>query len=217
VCSLSEQNEVVITMGDESRNLILVIESYFFYAVVLLMPLFATVALFNRLRISHVRLSLWHGALFGYPLLPSIYTFVQLVCIVIGFIIGDGESVMKFSLYLIASLFWFVGAAASEQRLITEEGIVQNIHRGKKSLLRWDDITDYFVKPKRFYTEYHFFYGKPSSSKASLPKSKTNAWNVVILRVQHRQKQAFEAILREKLEPRFDVDPVKIYRREFKP
>ncbi len=204
-------------MGDEFRNIILVIESYFFYAVVLLMPLFAMVALINRLRVSQVRLSLWHGALFGYPLLPTIYSVVQVACIVIGLSIGDGESVMKFSLYLIASLFWFVGAAASEQRLITEDGIVQNIHRGKKSLLRWDDITDYFAKPKRFYTEYHFFYGKPSLDRVAPSKGKINAWNVIIIRVQNRQKQAFEAILHEKLELRFEVDPVKIYRREFKP
>ncbi len=204
-------------MGDEFRNIILVIESYFFYAVVLLMPLFAMIALVNRLRVSHVRLSLWHGALFGYPLLPTIYSLVQVACIAIGLIIGDGESVMKFSLYLIASLFWFVGASASEQRLVTEEGIVQTIHSAKKSLLRWEDINDYFAKPKRFYTEYHFFYGKSSGGKVALSKGKMNAWNVVIIRVQHRQKQAFEAILREKLEPRFDVDPVKIYRREFKP
>ena len=204
-------------MGDEFRNIILVIESYFFYAVVLLMPLFAMIALVNRLRVSHVRLSLWHGALFGYPLLPSIYSLVQLVCIVIGLAIGDDESVMKFSLYLIASLFWFIGASASEQRLITDDGIVQNIHSAKKSLLRWDDITDYFAKPKRFYTEYHFFYGKPLGSKVAPSKGKINAWNVVIIRVQRRQKAAFEAILREKLEPRFDVDPMKIYRREFKP
>ncbi len=206
-------------MGDEFRNLILVIESYFFYAVVLLMPLFAMIALVNRLRVSHVRLSLWHGALFGYPLLPTIYSLVQVVCLVIGFIIGDDESVIKFSLYLFASFFWFIGSSVSEQRLVTDEGIVQNIHRAKKSLLRWNDITDYFIKPKRFYTEYHFFYGKPSSGggKVTLPKGKLNAWNVVIVRVQHRQKQAFEAILQEKLEPRFEVDPAKIYRREFKP
>ncbi len=204
-------------MSNELRTLILVIESYFFYAVVLLMPLFAMIALFNRLRIPHVRLSLWHGMLFGYPLLPTIYSLVQVICIVIGFTIGDGESVMKFSLYLITSLFWFVGASVSEQRLVTEEGIVQNIHRGKKSLLRWEDINDYFARSKRFYTEYHFFYGKPSSGKISPRKGKTNMWNVVILRVQNRQKPAFEAIVQEKLEPRFDVDPIKIYRREFKP
>lgn len=206
-------------MVDEFRNIILIIESYFFYAVVLLMPLFAMIALVNRLRISNVRLSLWHGALFGYPLLPTIYSLVQIICIAIGFIIGDGESVMKFSLYLIASLFWFIGASASEQRLVTDDGIVQNIHRAKKSLLRWNDVTDYFIKPKRFYTEYHFFYGKPlaSANNAALSKGKISAWNVVIVRVQHRQKEAFETILREKLEPRFDVDPVKIYRREFKP
>lgn len=204
-------------MGDEFRNIILVIESYFFYAVVLLMPLFAMIALINRLRVSRVRLSLWHGALFGYPLLPTIYALVQIVCIAIGLVIDDGESVMKFSLYLIASLFWFVGASASEQRLVTDDGVVQNIHRPKQSLLRWNDVTDYFVKPKRFYVEYHFFYGNSTSGKASLSKGKINAWNVAIIRVQHRQKQAFEEILREKLEPRFDVDPVKIYRREFKP
>ncbi len=204
-------------MGDEFRHIILVVESYFFYAVVLLMPLFAMIALVNRLRVSHVRLSLWHGSLFGYPLLPTIYSLVQVICIAIGFMIGDDESVMKFSLYLIASLFWFVGASASEQRLVTNEGIVQNIHRAKKSLLRWNDITDYFIKPKRFYTEYHFFYGNPLGEKFTPPKGKVSGWNVVIIRVQHRQKQAFEAILQEKLEPRFDVDPAKIYRREFKP
>ncbi|MGQ9804672.1 MAG: hypothetical protein ACUVRP_01160 [Chlorobiales bacterium] len=205
-------------MGDELRNLILVIESYFFYAVVLLMPLFAMIALVNRLRIPNVRLSLWHGALFGYPLLPTIYSLVQVVCLAIGFIIGNDESVVKFSLYLIASLFWFIGASASEQRVVTDDGIVQNIHKAKKSLLRWNDVTDYFIKPKRFYTEYHFFYGKVAgNSKVPLPKGKINAWNVVIVRVQHRQKEAFETIVREKLDPRFDVDPVKIYRREFKP
>lgn len=205
-------------MGDELRNIILVIESYFFYAVVLLMPLFAMIALVNRLRISNVRLSLWHGALFGYPLLPTVYSLVQVVCIAIGFIIGNDESVVKFSLYLIASLFWFIGASASEQRVVTDDGIVQNIHKAKKSLLRWNDVTDYFIKPKRFYTEYHFFYGKVAgNSKVAVPKGKINAWNVVIVRVQHRQKEAFETIVREKLEPRFDVDPVKIYRREFKP
>lgn len=205
-------------MGDELRNIILVIESYFFYAVVLLMPLFAMIALVNRLRISNVRLSLWHGALFGYPLLPTVYSLVQVVCIAIGFIIGNDESVVKFSLYLIASLFWFIGASASEQRVVTDDGIVQNIHKAKKSLLRWNDVTDYFIKPKRFYTEYHFFYGKVAgNSKVAFPKGKINAWNVVIVRVQHRQKEAFETIVREKLEPRFDVDPVKIYRREFKP
>ncbi len=204
-------------MGDEFRNIILVIESYFFYAVILLMPLFALIALVNRLRILHVRLSLWHGALFGYPLLPTIYSFVQVICIIIGFIIGDDESVIKFSLYLIASLFWFIGASASEQRLVTDEGIIQNIHKGQKSLLRWNDITDYFVKSKRFYTEYHFFHGKPVDPKAPPSKGSLQPWSVVIIRVQNRQKDAFEAIVREKLAPRFDVDPVKIYRREFKP
>lgn len=176
------------------------------------MPLFAIVALVNRLRISNVRLSLWHGVLLGYPLFPTTYALVQLCCIAVGLMIGDEESTMKFTLYLIASLFWFVGASVSEQRLVTDDGIIQNIHSGRKSLLRWVAVADYFVKSKRFYVEYHFFYGKPSAQKG-----KTSGWNVVIVRVQHRQRESFEALIREKLEPRFDVDPVKIYRGEFKP
>jgi hypothetical protein len=198
--------------GDEFRDIILVIESYFFYAVVLLMPLFAIAALANRLRISNVRLSIWHGVLLGYPLFPTLYALVQLCCITVGLMIGDEESAMKFSLYLIASLFWFVGASVSEQRLVTDEGIIQNIHSPAKSLFRWADVADYFVKTKRAYVEYHFFYGKPSARQ-----EKKNGWNVVVVRVQNRQREAFEALVREKLEARFDIDPVKIYRGEFKP
>ncbi|MCS6988954.1 MAG: hypothetical protein NZM06_05490 [Chloroherpetonaceae bacterium] len=208
-------------MGDELKNIVLVIESYFFYAVALLMPLFAIVALVNRLRVPNVRLSVWHGALFGYPLLPTLYAFAQLCCLVIGAFIGNEESVIKFALYFMASVFWFIGASASEQRLLTDEGVVQNVHSPKKSLLRWSEVTDYFVKRKRFYAEYRFFHGKPApistGSSKSKSRSKSNAWNVVVIRVPNRQKQAFEAIIREKLEPRFDVDPIKIYRGEFKP
>lgn len=204
-------------MGDELKNIILVIESYFFYAVVLLMPLFAIIALVNRLRVANARLSVWHGALFGYPLLPTIYAFAQLCCVVAGVAIGDEESVAKFALYFIASLFWFVGASASEQRVLTDEGIVQNIHSPKKSLLAWNAVTDYVVKQKRFCAEYRFFFRKPESALLSKAKQKRGAWDVVVIRVPNRQKQAFDAIIREKLEPRFDVDPIKMYRGEFKP
>jgi hypothetical protein len=196
------------------KNLVTLIESYFFYTVIAVMPLFALVSMINRLRIKKVILPVYHGALAGFPLLPTVYAFVQLVCIFIGYAIGDDESVTKFGLYLIASLFWFVGAAASEQRILTEDGILLNINRQRNSFLRWNDVTDYFCRPKPNHIEYHFFRRTPINRKSP---AKSGKWKVVVIQVQNRQKDLFEQIIKDKLDHRFEVDPVKIYRGEFKP
>lgn len=195
------------------KSLVMTIESYFFFAVILVMPVFALVSLFNRFRIKNVKLAIRHGALWGYPLMPSIYALVQVVCIAIALAIGDEDSAVKFGFYFLASIFWFVGAWASEQRLVTAEGIYLSINIYRQSLLKWGAITDYFAKPKKHYTEYHFFYNttKTQNGKRILRRS------VAIIRVQNSQKEAFEAILKTELEPRFEVDPAKIFRGEFKP
>jgi hypothetical protein len=200
------------------KGLVMTIENYFFYTVVIVMPLFAVISIANRLRVEKPLLAVHHGVLFGFPFLPSVYAAVQLVCIVISYMIHDEESVTKFSLYLIASAFWFIGSGASEQRILTESGILLSINRQSKSLLRWNDITDYFSKPKEHFVEYHFFRKSASRSPQKGHRDGKNArWNVVVIRVQNRQKAEFDAIIKEKLEPRFDVDPVKIYKSEFKP
>jgi hypothetical protein len=201
-------------MGMELKNVVVTIEGYFFYVVVLVMPIFATISVANRLRIKNVRLSVRHGMLAGYPLFPTIYAAVQLACIAVAYAIGDGESILKFLFYLLASAFWFVGAAAAEQRPVTNEGIVLSVNSRKNALLKWGSITDYFHKVKQHYTEYHFFY---NTAKTQPNGKKTLIRNVAVVRVQNDQKDAFDAILKTELEPRFEVDPVKIFRGEFKP
>jgi hypothetical protein len=201
-------------MATELKNMVVMIEGYFFYIVVLAMPVFAIVSLVNRFRIKQVRLSVRHGILMGYPLFPTMYAAVQLACIAIAYVIGDGESLVKFSFYFLASLFWFVGAAAAEQRLVTNDGIILSVNSRKNALLKWGSIIDYFDKPKQRYTEYHFFYNIP---KAQQNGKKTFVRHVVVVRVPNDQKDAFKAILKDELDPRFEVDPVKIFRDEFKP
>lgn len=196
---------------NELMGMVMTIESYFFYAVVITMPVFAVISIVNRLRVKKVQLAIRHGLLWGYPLLPTIYGFVQLLCLVIAFAIGDEGPIIKFSFYLVASLFWFIGASASEQRLVLENGIQFSINSRKNSLLRWERILDYFSKPKKNYIEYHFFYEDSSMKKKCSTRCK------VVLRVQSDQKDKFEAIIKEKLDPRFEVDPVKVFRGEFKP
>jgi hypothetical protein len=46
---------------------------------------------------------------------------------------------------------------------------------------------------------------------------KTIRRNVAVIRVQNSQKEAFEKIIKSELEPRFEVDPAKVFRGEFKP
>lgn len=195
------------------KSLVMTIESYFFFVVILAMPMFALVSLFNRFRIKHVKLAIRHGALWGYPLMPSIYALVQVLCAAIAFAIDDENSAIKFGFYFLASLFWFLGAWASEQRVVTSEGIYLSVNLRRNALLKWGSITDYFAKAKATYVEYHFFYNTVSPQKGK----KAMRRNVAIIRVQNDQKEAFENIIRSELEPRFEVDPAKIFRGEFKP
>lgn len=197
---------------NELMGVVMTIENYFFYAVVVAMPVFAVVSVVNRLRVKNVKLAIRHGLLFGYPLLPTIYGFVQLLCLAIAIAIGEEGAIIKFSFYLMASIFWFIGSSASEQRLVIENGILFSINSQKKSLLRWERILDYFSKPKKNFVEYHFFY-----DDSGMRKKKCASRCKVVLRVQADQKDRFEAIIKEKLDPRFEVDPVKVFRGEFKP
>lgn len=195
------------------KSLVMTIESYFFFVVILAMPMFAVVSLINRFRIKQVKLAIRHGALWGYPLMPSIYALVQVLCAVIALAIGDENSAIKFSFYFLASLFWFLGAWASEQRVVTDEGIYLSVNSRRNALLKWGAITDYFAKVKTNCVEYHFFYNTVSTQKGR----KLVRRNVTVIRVQNDQKEAFENILKSELELRFEVDPAKIFRGEFKP
>lgn len=61
--------------------------------------------------------------------------------------------------------------------------------------------------------EYHFFY----NSMVTLKGKKVMRRSVAVIRVQNSQKEAFERIIKSELEPRFEVDPAKVFRGEFKP
>ncbi len=195
------------------KSLVMTIESYFFFIVILLMPLFALVSLINRFRIKQVKLAIRHGALWGYPLMPSIYALVQVICAVIAYGIGDENSAIKFGFYFLASIFWFLGAWASEQRVVTNEGIYLSVNLRRNALLKWGAIIDYFCKARKSFVEYHFFY----NSVVTVKGKKTIRRNVAVIRVQNSQKEAFEKIIKSELEPRFEVDPAKVFRGEFKP
>ncbi|MDX2129687.1 MAG: hypothetical protein SFU91_11700 [Chloroherpetonaceae bacterium] len=188
------------------------IENYFFYGVIIVMPFFALISLFNRLRIKHSLLSIRHGILFGFPLLPSIYALVQFFSIALAYLIGDDESVIKFTGYFFASIFWFLGSAASEQRLVLNEGILLSINSPSRSLLRWAEVTDYFTRSKNSYTEYHFFRNIKKEKRGK----KIVQRKIEIIRVQNGQKEEFEKLIRTFLEPRFDIDSTLIQKNEFK-
>lgn len=189
-------------------------EVYFFYLVISIMPIFALLSIINRYKIKSVKVSLRHGLLWGYPLLPTIYGIVQLCCIGIAYMIGDEGPISKFSFYFMASVFWFVGSLASEQKLVLDKGILLSVNYPyKKSILHWHQINDYFLKQKKYYVEYHFFYDKSFEASASKQLGK----HKVVIRVQESQKEKFAEIVKNKLDPKFEIDPVKVFRGEYKP
>ncbi len=189
-------------------------EVYFFYVVISIMPIFALLSIINRYKIKSVKVSLPHGLLWGYPLLPTIYGIVQLCCIGIAYMIGDEGPISKFSFYFMASVFWFVGSLASEQKLVLDKGILLSVNYPyKKSILHWHQINDYFLKQKKYYIEYHFFYDKSFEVSASKQPGK----HKVVIRVQESQKEKFAEIVKNKLDPKFEIDPVKVFRGEYKP
>jgi hypothetical protein len=83
----------------------------------------------------------------------------------------------------------------------------------RNALLKWGAIVDYVCKAKKNFVEYHFFY----NSVVTVKGKKTIRRNVAVIRVQNSQKEAFEKIIKSELEPRFEVDPAKVFRGEFKP
>ncbi|MBC8042704.1 MAG: hypothetical protein IAF08_04590 [Rhizobacter sp.] len=202
-------------MNFDLRQLVMTIETYFFYLVVLSMPVFAAVSIFNRMRVRGVRLVVQNGLLWGFPLLPVIYAAVMLLFTGIGVAMGEIEPVIKFSIYFAASIFWFVGATLAEQRLVVGDGLLLSINAPGRSLLRWNAVTDYFSKPKKHSTEYTFFI-MAAGVKGNTNTVAAATRSKVIIRVPNRQRAAFEAIIKERLEHRFEVDPVKIFRSEFK-
>ena len=200
---------------NEILDWMMVFETYFFYVVVVFMPVWALVALYKRTKVKNVKVAVNHGLLWGYPLLPIIYGVVQLLCVVIALGMDDSGPVTKFLLYFLASVFWFIAAVISEQKLVLEEGILLSIYSSRKSgLLRWNRILDYFVKEKDHHLEYHFFFQKRLSGKQ---QNACGGRCKIVIRVQDRQKKAFHAVIRQKLDPRFEVDPLKILRDEYKP
>lgn len=216
------------TMPLDLKSFVMTIEAYFFYFVVITLPLFAAVSVANRLGVKGVRMVVRNGILWGFPLLPTVYACVQVACILIGYAIGDAESITKFSVYFLASLFWFVGSAVAEERLVLNEGILLSVNSRKKSLLPWNAITDYFSRVKPHYTEYAFFIHTAPTAAANSASGASHAKaepasaaqrttrSKIILRVQHREREQFERLLRQHLDSRFEVDPAKIFRSEFK-
>ncbi|ACF14840.1 hypothetical protein Ctha_2390 [Chloroherpeton thalassium ATCC 35110] len=200
---------------NEILDWVMVFETYFFYVVMVVMPVWAFVALYKRSKVKNVKIAINHGLLWGYPLLPVVYGVVQLICVGIALGMNDSQPVMKFLMYFLASMFWFIAAAVSEQKLVLEEGILLSIYATKKSsLLRWNRILDYFIKEKERHLDYHFFFQKQLTTEGKMACAGRCK---IIIRVQKRQKHAFHAIIREKLDPKFEIDPVKIFRDEFKP
>jgi len=193
---------------------VMVFETYFFYVVMVFMPVWALVALYKRSKIKNVKVAIDHGLLWGYPLLPVVYGVVQLICVAIALGMGDSAPVPKFLMYFLASMFWFIAAIISEQKLVLEEGILLSMYSSRKNaLLRWNHVLDYFINQKGSHLEYHFFFQKQVRKKKNRVISQRCK---ITIRVQKRHKDVFHTMIREKLDPKFEIDPLKILRDEFR-
>jgi hypothetical protein len=200
-------------MSESFKSVLVAFETSFFYGMIFIMPIFAFVCLVNRLRIRNILFTVNTGRAFGYPLMPTLYALLQLACIAVSIFTSDSEAFLKFCVYLVASGFWFIGAYISNQKIVTTDGILMSINSPRKSFMKWASILDYFSIPKKNMVEYNFFVN-------SLRRNKVGGADIVrsklTVRVPNANKERFQKVIKEKLESRFEVDPMKIFKSEFK-
>jgi len=115
------------------------------------------VAVLSRLRIPRT-LCVWRrGPLTSVPIGPSL--FLLAVGLGFGWAAWAGVSIPPYVLigYPAGGVFWAVATWLIRSVVLTEYGLVPNIHRLHKAVA-WRQVVDYFVVPHEGRTRYSFLY-----------------------------------------------------------
>lgn len=115
------------------------------------------VAVLSRLRIPRTLLVWRPGPLTSFPLGPSLF----LLAVGSGFGVASAYDVSIAPHVLIGypagGLFWGVATWLTRSVVITDYGLVPDIHRLQRAVV-WGQVVDYFVTERDAMTHYVFFY-----------------------------------------------------------
>ena len=181
--------------ADVLATLHLILQVGFISVTVLL--LFVTVV--NRMRVRHVVLSWRTGQLLGLPVWPTVFLVAAL------FFLGGAlvlEQPLPWTMvvgYLIGGLFWFAASLLSTSVLVTEFGLIYHPNRAGHAVA-WGQVVDYFDDNTEVPARYVFFYLDPADARRRLE-----------MKVPRSQREAFQQVVREKLDARFDLSAQQVY------
>ncbi len=159
--------------------------------------LFVTVV--NRMRVRHVLLSWRTGKLLGLPVWPTV--FLGAVLLFFGSALAMGQALPWTMVvgYLIGGGFWFIASLLSTSVLATEYGLLYHPNRAGHAVA-WGQVVDYFDDNAVLPARYVFFYLDPTDVRRRLE-----------LTVPRSQRAAFQDVVREKLDARFDLSAHQVY------
>ncbi len=181
--------------ADILATLHLILQVGFISVTVLL--LFVTVV--NRLRVRHVLLAWRTGKLLGLPLWPTVFLVAVLLFFSGALAMGQALAWTMVVGYLVGGVFWFAASLLSTSVLVTEFGLIYHPNRAGHAVA-WGQVVDYFDDNTVLPARYVFFYLDPTDARRRLE-----------LKVPRSQRAAFQQIVREKLDVRFDLSVQQVY------
>lgn len=155
---------------------------------------FMLVGIVSRLRVRRPRL-VWRrrGPVTRWPLGPALFLFITGAAFGHAWMAGRAVPLFVLVGYPAGGLFWFVGTWLNRSVVITDCGIVRDIHRLQRAVV-WSQVLDYFTRTGGDEVRFVFFYRGQDGERRRLDLS-----------VPRRRVSSFRRFVNRKLSTRFRV------------
>lgn len=155
---------------------------------------FMLVGIASRLRLRRPRLA-WRrqGPVTRWPLGPSFFLLIVAAAFVHAWMTGRVVPVFVLVGYPSGGVFWFLGTWFDRSVVITDCGIVRDIHQLQRSVV-WSQVLDYFTRTSGDEVRFVFFYRGQDGERRRLD-----------LPVPRRRVSSFRRFVNRKLSTRFRV------------
>lgn len=152
------------------------------------------VGITSRLRLRRPRM-VWRrrGPFTRWPLGPSLFLVIAAAAFVHAWMVGRAVPAFAVVGYPAGGVFWCLGTWLNRSVVITDCGIVRDIHRLQRAVV-WSQVQDYFTTPSGDDVRFVFFYRGQDGERCRLD-----------LPVPRRRVSSFRVFVNQKLGTRFRV------------
>lgn len=155
----------------------------------------------NRMRVRRVLMSWQHGRSGRWPIGATAFVAIALILTAYTGAQGSMLQAALASGYLVGGIFWWGAAFLTRTVLISAYGIVGHVNRDER-VLAWSQVTDYFVVRDGGHWRYTFFYRKDGAQQRFM------------LRVPAAYREAFQQVVRNHVDARFEFEIQRRYGRK---